>query len=108
MGDVSASGAHDTPKQLLEQVVCMSEKYGTSPEDPVTDVIGEGDFNDKLTAVVEEPIVDVAVCCVCGSSKDVRCCGNCKAAKYCSKGCQQEHWSYHSVCCNATTKSSKQ
>ncbi len=75
MGEVSASSAQDTPITVEEKPV---EK--------------------------EEPVVEVAVCCVCGSSDNVRCCSNCKAARYCSKGCQREHWAHHSVYCDAVVK----
>ena len=74
MGEVSASCVPDTPEE----------------EEPDEEELEE-----------EEPVADVAVCCVCGSSDDVRCCGNCKAAKYCSKGCQRKHWEHHSVYCGA-------
>ena len=40
-------------------------------------------------------------CCVCGSSENVRRCGGCKVARYCSKFCQISHREYHEqYCCH--------
>ena len=43
----------------------------------------------------------VEKCCVCGEANNVRRCGGCHAAKYCSKGCQKSHHEYHAVYCGA-------
>ena len=41
------------------------------------------------------------VCCVCGSTEDVKRCGGCKTALYCSKFCQTSHHEYHKqYCCH--------
>ncbi len=40
------------------------------------------------------------VCCVCGSKENIQRCSGCKAARYCSKECQKQHYSYHQVYCN--------
>ena len=41
------------------------------------------------------------VCCVCGSMEDVRRCGGCKVARYCSKFCQISHREEHEkYCCH--------
>ena len=51
----------------------------------------------KASAVHESPVV---MCCVmCGSTEDVKRCSRCKSAKYCSQGCQKEHWSEHAGLC---------
>ena len=52
--------------------------------------------DDVESETDKEPVV-VAKCCVCGSSENIQCCGNCEVARYCSKGCQREHWAHHSV-----------
>ena len=57
--------------------------------------------DDVESETDKEPVVVVAKCCVCGSSENIQCCGNCKVARYCSKGCQREHWAHHSVYCGA-------
>ena len=41
------------------------------------------------------------VCCVCGKNENVKRCSGCKVAHYCSKDCQNSHWEYHSVYCQA-------
>ena len=41
------------------------------------------------------------ICCVCGEEENVKRCGGCKAAHYCSKDCQNSHWEYHSLYCQA-------
>ena len=38
---------------------------------------------------------------MCGSSDKVRCCGGCRATRYCSKICQMSHREDHAVYCNA-------
>ena len=41
------------------------------------------------------------VCCVCGTSENVKRCGKCKLTSYCSGKCQKSHVSYHAAYCSA-------
>ena len=54
---------------------------------------------DESACKTNTPSVDC--CCVCGSTEDVKACGNCKATRYCSKKCQKSHRDYHEVYCLA-------
>ena len=38
-------------------------------------------------------------CAFCGKTGDLRKCSCCKMVRYCSKGCQDEHWARHKVEC---------
>ena len=59
---------------------------------------------EDADSVGEEPASEekpLEICCVCGSSDEVRCCGGCRATRYCSKICQMSHREDHAVYCNA-------
>ena len=38
-------------------------------------------------------------CAFCGKTGDLRKCSCCRMVRYCSKGCQDEHWAKHKVEC---------
>ena len=62
------------------------------------------DFEGKKPAYVNrtpEETNGMAICCVCGSIENIRVCGGCKSARYCSKTCQKRHYESHSVWCHA-------
>ncbi len=43
----------------------------------------------------------ISKCLVCGKTEQIRTCGRCKAARYCSAGCQRLDWPYHKKACKA-------
>ena len=53
------------------------------------------------TAMENTPLSSVRSCCVCGTKENVKRCGGCKLVSYCSKGCQKQHFDYHSKYCMA-------
>ena len=63
----------------------------------------EGDCSSVVDTVAEVTApASVTVCVVCGTTKNVKRCGGCKSANYCSKQCQVQHWPNHSDICKAT------
>ena len=59
------------------------------------------DLAGNKSACEETKTPQKDVCCVCGTSEDVKRCGRCKLTSYCSGTCQKSHNSYHKRYCAA-------
>ena len=58
----------------------------------------DADVDGDISAE-EEETTPGDVCCVCGSTEEVRRCGKCKLVSYCSKVCQVSHLAHHKKYC---------
>ena len=86
--------------EVITEVVNVAKVVN---KEVVVDVVGGVNENSEMKDAedVQPALVPELPCCVCGSTENVRCCGRCKATRYCSKDCQESHYQYHEVYCKA-------
>ena len=89
--DKTVPGVCNENSDVTENTEAVSAKTVDSAAEKSTENVV---VEEEQPALVEE-----LPCCVCGSMENVRCCGRCKATRYCSKGCQESHYKYHEVYC---------
>ncbi len=72
-------------------------------DDPECAVAGTQLVQQVLHMIEEEhgPGVAISKCVVCGKTEQIRHCGRCEGARYCSTECQRLHWLYHKKACKA-------
>ena len=81
-----ASGGHDIPQEVLENVVYWLQKGGSN-----SCLVDELDFFRKRVQEGAKHCYNEG-CEVVGHPKDFKVCPQCRAARYCGAACQKQHW----------------